>query len=321
MYELFSKKILGAEKIAVFMHINPDADCVGSSLAVYKYLKNMGKQVDVFLEPGNHLRVNLKVYPNVNVINSNNSSNYDLGICLDCASIDRIGKISSQIFMNKCTDRIFIDHHLYREKIDDSIIDTDSAATGQLLYKIFKEHNETFIDKDVAFCLFGAIVADTGVFAFSSTTAETMVIASKLIEYNIDNKFIIDKIVREKTISEFNLMTKALKGAKFFYNNKMAIITFTADDFAENCLEPYSTEGIINSLIEIDEVVIAVAIAEEKTNSCKISIRTKGTIDASEYARMFGGGGHRNASGCKLPHNSIKCEEIMVKTACSFIKC
>lgn len=321
MYELFSKKILSADKIAVFMHINPDADCIGSSLAVYKYLNNMGKDVDVFLEPGNNLRSNLRVFPNVEVINRSNPSNYDLGICLDCASFDRIGKNSAKIFQKKCIDRIYIDHHVYNEIIEDSIIETKSAATAQLLYKIFKEHNATYIDEEVAFCLFGALVADTGVFAFSSTTAETMIIASELIEFGIDNNYIIDKIVRERSLPEFNLMVKALQGVKFFYNNKMAIITFGSNDFQENGLQLYSTEGIINTLIEIDEVFLAVAIAEESINSCKISIRTKGDIDASAYARMFGGGGHRNASGCKFPFSSKKCEEILIKTACSFIKC
>ncbi|NLT18920.1 MAG: bifunctional oligoribonuclease/PAP phosphatase NrnA [Clostridiales bacterium] len=321
MYEIFTKKLLAAQKIAIFMHINPDADCIGSSLAMYKFLINYGKQAEVFLEPGNMIRKNLFVYPNISIINQSRPSKYDLGICLDCATVDRMGNNSAKIFFDKCDERIWIDHHIYPYPIDDSIIETTSASTSQILYKIFMEIDGTLIDKEVAFCLFGALAADTGVFSFSSTTAETMKIASELISFGIDNNFIVDKIYREKSICEFNLMVEALGKTQFFYNNKMAVISFFSSDFMKTGCDIYSTEGIINNLIEIDEVILAIAIAEEKENVYKVSIRSKDPLDCSAYARIFGGGGHKNASGCKFKLPYEKTLETLVKTACTFIKC
>jgi phosphoesterase RecJ-like protein len=321
VYEIFIKKILSAQKIAIFMHINPDADCIGSSLAMYKYLINYGKQVDVFLEPGNLIRKNLFVYPNISVINNSKPTKYDLGICLDCATVERMGKNSANIYFDRCQDRIWIDHHIYPYIIEDSIIETTSASTSQILYKIFKTLDASIIDKEIAFCLFGALAADTGVFSFSSTTAETMAIASELISYGIDNNYIVDKIYREKSICEFNLMVESLSKTQFFYDNKMAVITFLTNDFVKTGCDIYSTEGIINNLIEIDEVILAIAIAEERENVYKVSIRSKDPFDSSAYARIFGGGGHKNASGCKFKLPYEKTLETLVKTACNFIKC
>jgi len=148
-----------------------------------------------------------------------------------------------------------------------------------------------------------------------------MKIASELISFGIDNNFIVDKIYREKSICEFNLMVEALGKTQFFYNNKMAVISFFSSDFMKTGCDIYSTEGIINNLIEIDEVILAIAIAEEKENVYKVSIRSKDPLDCSAYARIFGGGGHKNASGCKFKLPYEKTLETLVKTACTFIKC
>lgn len=321
MYELFSKKLLGAEKIAIFMHINPDADCIGSSLAMYKYLINLGKEAHVFLEPGNAIRNNLLAYPNVKIINANKPEKYDLGVCLDCATPGRMGDFNRDLFYNKCDEKLWIDHHIYTDKMPNSIIESDAAATAQILFKIFKEFDKNNIDKEVAFCLFGALAADSGCFSFSSTTSETMEIASQLIAIGIDNHDIIDKIYKEKSLSEFNLMTRVLSNIKFFYDNRMAVISFLANDFIETGCEIHNTEGIINNVMDIKGVILAVSIAEEKNNTFKISFRSKDPVDVYKYATMFGGGGHKNASGCKLYHSYGKCLEILTKPACEFMPC
>lgn len=306
MYKIFTNKILPAENIAIFMHVNPDADCIGSSLAMYKFLTNLGKSATVFLEPDNLLRKNLEFFPNANIIQISNSCSktvFDLGICLDCATIDRMGKKSASMFLNNCDEKLWIDHHEYIDKPPkkDSIIESHAGATAQILFKLFEHFDKLAIDNDIAICLYGAIAADTGVFSFSTTTNETLTIASKLLTYNINGPEIILKIYKERTIGEFKLMASVLNNAKFYFNNRLGIITFKQSDFDKTSTKITSTEGIINSLIEIDEVMLAIAIAEENTkNAFKISIRSKQNINASELAKCFGGGGHKHASGCKI---------------------
>ncbi|HQC54177.1 MAG TPA: bifunctional oligoribonuclease/PAP phosphatase NrnA [Clostridia bacterium] len=312
MYQLFKDKIQPAEKIAIFMHINPDADCFGSSLAMHKYLNNLGKNASVFLEPGNVIRKNLEYFPNANVVQDSYNSKdiYDLGICLDCATIDRMGKKSTNMFINNCDEKLWIDHHEYTDKPpkNDSIIDSKAGATAQILFEIFEYYDSSKIDKEIAACLYGAIAADTGIFSFSSTTAETLTVASKLLKYNINGPEISMKVYKERTVGEFRLMASVLNNAKFYFNNKLGIITFKQNDFEITNTNISSTEGIINSIIEIEGVLLAVAIAEENNQDAfKISVRSKHNINANEFARYFGGGGHKHASGCKInkPYDQV----------------
>ena len=97
MYERITKRLFSAESVAVFMHINPDGDCVGSSLAMYAYLKNLGKTVDVYVEKKEDIRENLRILPNIEAIGVCEGKRYDLGIALDCGSASRMGNASAKV--------------------------------------------------------------------------------------------------------------------------------------------------------------------------------------------------------------------------------
>ncbi len=301
MYERITKKLFSAETIAVFMHVNPDGDCVGSSLALYHYLRNLGKEVFVYCEQKEDIRQNLYVLPGIEVINSKELKYYDLGIAVDCGSASRMGKECAKKFFNRCDDHACFDHHETGEPFVDDLIFENVASTTQILYKFMVENDASAIDKDVASCLFAGLVTDSGIFSFSSVSAETFLVASKLLRYGVDGHALTFKLMKEETPEVFNLKAKALANTQFFMDGKIAIITFLREDYLRSGTKGYDTEGAINNVLNIKGVKLAISVAEmEDQPAFKIGIRSKDGVNAGKYASLFGGGGHFNASGCRI---------------------
>ncbi len=316
MYERITKKLFSAETVALFMHINPDGDCVGSSLALYHYLKNLGKDVYVFAEEKGDIRENLAFLPSIDVINSRSLKRYDLGIAVDCGAASRMGKMQSGIFFGKCDDLACFDHHATSEPFVEDLIFENVAATCQILYKFMAENDITAIDRNVALCLYTGMVTDSGAFSFSNTTEETLEIASKLLKYGINGPEIIFKVMKEESREVFTLKARTLANAQFFLDGKVGLITFLQDDFKTTGTTPKDTEGIINNIVNIKGVKLAISISEmAECTAFKVGIRSKDGADAGKFAAKFGGGGHFNASGCRIYATFTETVDKLLKAA------
>ncbi len=316
MYESITKKLLSVSTIALFMHINPDGDCIGSALAMYKYLKNMGLDVSVFAENSADISSKYDILPNIKVINSKPAGHYDLGIALDCGSAQRLGRRQAGIFFDKCADHACFDHHASSEPFVEALVFENVAATAQILYKFFKETNPVFIDKEVAECLYAGIVTDCGAFSYSNTTQETLQIGADLLKFGIDGYNIIFKLMKEETPAAFALKTRVLSKTQFFFDGQLGIVSFRKEDFAITGTTPKDTDGIINNVINIKGVKFAVSLAEmDDVTAFKIGIRSKDGASAAEFAEAFGGGGHFNAAGCRIYADYDTAINKLVKTA------
>ncbi len=300
MYENITKKLFEVETVAIFMHINPDGDCIGSSLAMYKYLKNLGKTAHVFLEEGYEIRDNLMFLPNIEVINAYSLKKYDLGIALDCGAASRMGNNCFKRFI-ACDDYCCFDHHAQSTQfVDDLILEPKSASTTQILYKFFVEHDKSAIDLDVATCLFAGLMTDSGNLSFSSATEESYRVATELVAMGVDNYDIIRRLFKNTKHSVFDLTNRVLSNAKFYLDGRVGIISFLEEDFRVTGTSSPDTEGIINRVVDINEVKLAISIAELTPTAYKIGFRSKDGVNCSLVAAEFGGGGHVNASGCRI---------------------
>ncbi|MDD3946809.1 MAG: DHH family phosphoesterase [Clostridia bacterium] len=300
MYETVIKKLHSAYSVAVFMHVNPDGDCVSSSLALYTYLTNAGKQVHCFLEENNKIRDNLAFLPHIDVINKDSFKAYDLGIAVDCAAASRMGPSSYKKFL-KCDDQIGIDHHMGNTPfVETMILEPKAASTTQILYKLLKEYDPKYIDNDVATLLYAGLITDSGGLSFSSTTSETMHVAAELSDYGVDIYMLNRKLSKDTKLNVFQLTNRVLSKAAFYYDNRVGIISFLQEDFDATGTTTEETEGIINEIIDIIGVKIAIAVSAMDAHAYKVGIRTKDGVDASACAAYFGGGGHFNAGGCRI---------------------
>ena len=289
------KLIKSAKTIALFSHINPDCDTIGSALALRAFLQKAGKEVSVYCD--GELKFDMKELPTAGSLNADPIQvSYDLCIAVDCAAEDRIGDFIGVFRKGKKT--LCVDHHLQdRLYAEHNLIDPKSGATAELVYLIMNEYDPALIDREIASLLYTALVTDTGNFGFSNTGVRTLQIGSALLSYGVANAEISYKHFREIPFDTFKLKARCLGKAQFFEGNRIGILTFMKEDFDATGTSSANTSNLVNEIVNIAGVDIAVSVTEIRKNAYKISVRTQGNVDANAIAATFGGGGHKNAAG------------------------
>lgn len=289
------KKINKANDIALYCHTNPDGDALGSMLALGFALEKKGKNVSLYCDTP--ISARNAVFKGSDKISLPDLTVHELGISVDSSDIDRLGGAVKSFL--SCKAQIAIDHHKsFKRFCEICYVDKNACACAQIIYRLLKDMRA--IDKNVAESLFAGIVTDSGCFAYSSVTPETHQIAAELMTYDFDAADTIYRVFRSTSKQRFDLKRLALSKAKLYDDGQIGIVVFTIDDFKKTNTSTGDTEGIINELIDVDSVKVAYALSEVGDKNFKLSIRSKDPIDSSDIAGVYGGGGHKNAAGCRV---------------------
>ena len=277
--------------IVLTAHVQPDGDCLGSMLALNQYLTSLGKNVKMILDddipalyqflPGHQAILK----PTSKVISA------DLLIVLDASDIERIGKVKEHVE----APILNIDHHVSNTKFADYwYIDQRSAATGEIILQLITLVKGS-ITADIATCLYTAIATDCGFFRYANTTAQTMRYAADLIEYGARPN-LISESMESKPLESILTLARVLETLELHHHGKIATIKILPDTLTT--LD--STEGFINYPRVVEGVEIAIMFkVMSADNTIRISFRSK-TVDVSQLALAFGGGGHARAAGCAI---------------------
>lgn len=287
--------IKNAKTIAIISHINPDGDTVGASLALYKAIKMYGGKPYIFCS--DELKNKVATMSGAEYYNTEKLDKYDLAIAVDCADMERMG--DAVIEFKRAKHTACIDHHKTNRGYAENIyVEPTAAATTQIMYNVVTALGG--LNDEIAKLLYTGLVTDSGGFTFSNVTPDTMRVAGELLKYNIEAHLICEQFLKNIRYNTFKLKTRVLEKAKFYDDNTIGIITFRQEDFDATGTDSSCTEGIINNIRNIDGVKVAVSISEVKDKDFKISIRTGDEVDSSKIVYFFGGGGHKNAAGCRL---------------------
>ena len=299
-----------ANTVAIGGHIRPDGDCVGSCTGLYQYIctRYPDVQVDVFLEEIPDCFAMLDVTKDI-LHEISEEKEYDLFIALDCASVDRLG--FSQGLFDKAKKTLCIDHHISNQGFgDENYIIPEASSASELVYQL--------IDKDVittgiAESLYLGIVHDTGVFQYSSTAPETMEAAAFLMRKNIRANEIIDKTYYEKTYVQNLLLGRALQDSYLVLDGKCIVSHIEKETMDLYGAKPKDLEGIVSQLRVTQGVEVAIFMYELDKEMYKISLRASGTVNVSEVAQVFGGGGHVKAAGLTMDGKAADIIEQLVR--------
>lgn len=292
-------------KILIFTHENPDADGIGSMLALYEFLKNEGKDVECAMkDPAPAI---LDFLPNIDKIKKlPNEKTYDLAILVDAAGSFRAGtKINAK-------EIIRIDHHIGGNKESNyDFIDTYAPSTTFLVAKILRYWNEEKINSNIATNLYTGLLTDTGSFRYNNVDDEAFEMAEFLVKKGADPTYIANMIYERNKLSTIKLLQLTLSTLKLYAEGKIASLIVERKYLHETGALEEETEGFVNYARSIDGVEIAfIMIQKEDPDLWRVSIRGKGNIDVREIAEYFGGGGHRDAAGCRIRG---KKEEVLNK--------
>ncbi|MCX7991366.1 MAG: bifunctional oligoribonuclease/PAP phosphatase NrnA [Proteobacteria bacterium] len=291
------KTIDSCNSFIVASHIDPEGDAIGSSLAIYFALRDLGKKVCVYNE--SPLPKILNFLPGSDKIVSEiySPDEYDCIFIVDCGDIDRIGKLSRRLEKLKI---INIDHHSTNTTFGHiNIVNRQASATGEVIFNFFNQLGFT-ITKEIAVNLYTAILVDTGSFRYSSTSSESFEICSKLMKYGVEPWEVSKNIYESYPFERMKLLALVLDTLEVFINGKVAFMYVTKEMFKKAGASEDLTEGFVNFGRAVEGVEISVLCKEVEENVYKLSLRSKGLIDVAQLAIKLGGGGHRNAAGCKV---------------------
>ena len=304
------KELLKSPKnISIITHKNPDGDAIGSSLALYHYLKQLGHNTTVITP--NEYPDFLKWIPGEDTIlkydldtsiAASKISESNLVFTLDFNHLSRSGDMEHFLSDIESTF-IMIDHHQQPDNYATYMYsDVGMSSTCQMIYHFIEKLDDlSKINADIATCIYVGILTDTGSFKYRSTTSTTHRVIADLIDKGIDNTYIHEKIYDTNTYNRLQLKGVALKNLKVFPEYKTAYISLSQEELDQHNFKKGDTEGFVNMGLSIDGIIFAAIFIENKNEGIiKISLRSTGDFSVNEFSRKhFEGGGHHNAAGGK----------------------
>jgi phosphoesterase RecJ-like protein len=288
------------DRFLVVTHENPDGDALGSLVATTVALRQLGKDVEMFLSGSSAIPQEYSFMQLDGVLRELPADVAErVLVAVDCAKADRIGPDPAPVEQTKLV--IDIDHHHDNTRFGAvNLIVSDASSTGEVLRDVFAELGVK-ITPDIAEPLYIALVTDTGRFQYTNTTPKSLRLAAELVEAGADVHAVFQQVYESVEFAKLKLLARALDRARVLEGGRIVVSHLLRTDFADvGAVEPYS-EGIIDYLRAVEGAELAVLIREPPRDDGplrRISLRASvDELDVSAIARLFGGGGHRQAAG------------------------
>jgi bifunctional oligoribonuclease and PAP phosphatase NrnA len=281
------------QRFVITSHVRPDGDAIGSSLAMAYALRELGKDVRVVFRdapPGP-----LQVFPGVSDIEvaARVDDPGDAVIVMESGDLKRTGVegLERGFVIN-------IDHHLGNSMYGSlNWFDLSAAACGEMVFDLVKELGVP-LTREIATHIYVAILTDTGSFHYSSISPRTFDICRQCVEAGVDPPAVARSIFDSNNLGRLKLFGAVLSKMELDATGRLATV-YVDQRLAQDCGGTYEdTEGLINLPLTVKEIQAVVFFKEHGPDDWRISMRSKGEVDINAVAKQFGGGGHKNASGC-----------------------
>lgn len=310
-----------SKNVLIFPHQKPDADALGSALALTMYLEKKGHSARV-LSPTPYPAF-LNWMPASDRISEfdkcseeevkNLFSDSDIFICLDFSAPHRMSPLDGFLspYLNDRQGKtiLLIDHHRGKEDFADlEFWDIDAAASAELIYRIITEAGDkALLDKEIAECIYAGIMTDTGSFKHPSTSSSIHRIAADLIDLGMDNSKVHRLVYDANSESKVRFLGHALLNKlKVIPEYRTAYFPISNEELKNFNFRTGDTEGLVNYGLSITGVSLAATLIDYKTE-IRMSFRSAGNFSVADFARNhFNGGGHKNAAGGRIAGASLE---------------
>ena len=257
----------------------------------------MGKRVQAVCD-GDVPRIYRFLEGAEDIITPNDARITSAAIAVDCADEGRMGAADEIFAQAKHTANI--DHHVTNTMFaQHNAVEAHAAAAAEVVKKLIEQLDADF-GANIATCLFCGLVTDTGNFAYSNTTPDTLFAAGELLQRGADNALINRAVYRSAPVSKRRMLGLGLIKAEYLHGGKVAVCKLTRADFERFNARDEDCEGIIDNLRDVENVEIAMLMREKEPNVYKVSMRAKEYANVCAVAERYGGGGHRLAAGCTV---------------------
>ncbi len=299
-FEAIADAIRERDAFLLATHENPDGDALGSILAAYLALQQLGKDVVMYLS-GSVPLPNEYAFMELDPLVRDLPDDVDgrVVITLDCANERRLGPDPS--FLERAPVVIDIDHHHDNTRFGTlNLVVGDASSTGEILADLFAKLGVE-ITPAIAEALYIALVTDTGRFQYTNTTPRTLRLAADLVEAGADVHRVFQGVYENVAFAKLKLLARALERAQVLEGGRLIVSVLLRVDFDEAAAEEPFAEGIIDHLRAVEGAELVALIREPPTQNGpthRVSLRTTDEeLDVSAIARKSAGGGHRQAAG------------------------
>jgi bifunctional oligoribonuclease and PAP phosphatase NrnA len=232
---------------------------------------------------------------------------YHAAFVIECSDITRPGLVDldKQFVVN-------IDHHSTTALFGRiNWIDSTASAVGEMIYNLCKATGVR-VTREIAECVYTALITDTGSFHYSNTTERTFKVASELVRTGVKPAKTAEAVFASYPWSRIQLMGEVLSTAKRDSTGRVASLRLSQEMQKRSQASDEDADGFVNYPLTVGEVEAVVLLKESAPEVYRTSLRSKGDVNVARVAGKFGGGGHRNAAGCTLrgPWDEVEQEVI-----------
>ncbi|MFM8971144.1 MAG: DHH family phosphoesterase [Actinomycetota bacterium] len=287
----------GATEVALACHVGPDGDALGSMLALHHALSAAGvRSVASFPEPftiADHYRglpgLDRLVPP------ADFPAEPEVMVTFDCGSLARLGGLEQAA--KAAAELVVIDHHVSNDRYGSvNVVDPTAAASGVVVRRLLGRMGLP-LDRDVATCLYVALVCDTGRFQYEATDAAVFSLAAELAEFGLPIAELSRQLFEEHSFAYLRLLADALARTELRADTGLVWTSVTQADLAGAGVAYEEVEGLIDVVRRAREAEVACVLKEAADGAWRVSLRSLGTVDVCRIAEAHGGGGHRFAAG------------------------
>ena len=305
------------QHILILPHIRADADAIGSAVGLARGVEQLGMKSEIMLDEQIPAYLDfiideypVKIFTNIimDIIQKP-----DLIVLLDHHEIRRLGQRKALFEKFSDVPFLIIDHHKIQSTTENEFrrnfgsvssltiwLESDRSSVSEMISELFIHDSRLIgfsLTHSIATSLMGGIYGDTGGLRYANSSSRTFQICAVLMSHNLKINMISDKLFGEKTLSQLRLIGDVFTNAELNQNGNIIWFVIKSDFLDKYNATQDDIEGLCSQMREVKNIDLAILIREISSDEIRVNLRSNQTIDVSELARAYGGGGHARAAG------------------------
>ncbi len=306
-----------AGKITITTHVNPDGDGFCAALALQRILLGLGKESVIYTDDDDLNRYAFLMDAcDVRTYVAGLALTTNLLFILDCNSYDRLGERSKLVELASST--VLLDHHMVESNAitaDISFIEPAYVSVGAIIYQLFKPQILALAAADRSYvgdCIYTTILNDTNNYANANTNKAVYTLAADLCELGIKPHVLYKEFFMNHAAEEMRYVGETLATIELHFNRKLLTMFSSLEMMQRNNLNPDSVMNITRWVQGVNGLDAIMYLREDAPGLFKLSLRSV-VLDVNKIATRYGGGGHRQASGCTITGNREDIQAMLMK--------
>lgn len=311
------------KRVCLTTHVNPDGDGLGSEIGLLHLLRTRGVDAVVTNPTPTPSRFGFLFDEMPGCDRSAQAikelRRADVIVVLDISDLGRLGMLCDTV-RDAGVPVACVDHHVSDGMLPPGprYLDPTAAATGELIYEIALANNWP-LTPDMGQALYVALLTDTGGFRFSNTRPRTLRVAADLLETGVDAEQIYLDVYAKAPEGRPRLFAEALQTLVVEPQHGLAWVTVPPGAIERLGVTSDDLDGVVEFPRSIEGVRMALLFREAAQGRIKVSLRSVGNVDVAEFARQFGGGGHRKAAGLSVVGSMVDVQGTVLEAAREYL--